>query len=193
MKFDRTALFAGLRGLLFSPLAQTQVDGIDAILGTWEGHPNDFADRRHLSYCLATAYHETDRKMQPIAEYGHGHGKPYGKPQGPYNKLYYGRGLVQLTWYDNYVKAQVELYHLGIKLDLVRDPDSALSPNGASEILLYGMTRGWFTGKKLTNYFNHAASDPVGARHIVNGTDKAAQIAIYYSLFDKALIGASPK
>jgi predicted chitinase len=190
VKFDRTKLYEGLRGLLFNTLSQSQVDGINAILQTWENHPNDFADRRHLSYALATAYHETDQKMAPIAEYGLGKGKAYGQPAAPYNKVYYGRGLVQLTWWYNYVRAQIELGDMGIKLDLVRNPDLALSPIGATEILLYGMTQGWFTGMKLTNYFNHGTGDPVGARRIINGTEKAAMIAGYYTKFDKVLQGA---
>ncbi len=38
--------------------------------------------------------------MQPIEEYGRGKGRKYGAPAGPYGKIYFGRGYVQLTWLE---------------------------------------------------------------------------------------------
>ncbi|MDP9855941.1 hypothetical protein [Agrobacterium tumefaciens] len=54
-----------------------------------------------------------------------------------------------------------------------------------------GMLEGLFTGKKLTDYFNLKKDDPVGARAVVNGRDKAKLIAGYYKSFLDALEAAT--
>lgn len=125
-----------------------------------------FSDDRHLSYMLATALHETAFTMKPITEYG---SKKYlmGKKYWPY----IGRGYVQLTWKNNYQK-----------YGIVDNPEMALDPNIAASIMVDGMERGVFTGKKLIDYFSDKINDPVGARKIINGTDKAQDIARYYRL-----------
>ena len=66
---DRTTFFAEVRQNLFGgTLRQGQVDGINAILDEWEARR--LGDPRHLAYMLATPYHEVDKTMQPIKEYG---------------------------------------------------------------------------------------------------------------------------
>lgn len=65
---DRAKFFASARSALFGgKLTQGQVDGITAILDGWQA--SQMTDVRWLAYMLATAYHETARTMQPIAEY----------------------------------------------------------------------------------------------------------------------------
>jgi putative chitinase len=180
--------FAVLRATLFAGgLAQTQVDGINAIL---EALP-DGTDPRWAAYALATAHHETGRTMEPIAEWGRGQGKPYGVPCGPYRRCYYGRGFVQLTWLSNYQRAEQAIPGS----DLVRLPDNALLPAIAAEVLVRGMSEGWFTGRSLADYFPlpaSAAHDWIGARAIVNGTDRAAEIAAYALHFYDALLKGAP-
>ena len=56
-----------------------------------------------------TTAHETGFTMQPIEEYGKGSGMEYGKPDPETGQTYYGRGYVQLTWRDNYARADEEL------------------------------------------------------------------------------------
>lgn len=143
---------------------------------------------------LATSYHETAKTMQPIEEYGKGRGKPYGQKlrhdRKPYtfpDKLYYGRGDVQLTWYENY-EAMGKL--LGIPL--LEQPELALVPEISAKIMIEGMTRGKsnrgdFTGVSLENYFNATKDDPVHARRIINGLDKANLIATYHNKFLTAI------
>lgn len=131
--------------------------------------------------------------MQPIREYGRGKGKAYGKITGPYKQAYYGRGLVQLTWQANYAKATTELQAIGVLKpdeDLVKTPDLAMRADLAPAIMFRGMTSGWFTGKKLSNYFGHGKSNPKGARAIINGTDKASLIAGYFDHYRDALKAA---
>jgi putative chitinase len=101
---NRQTFYAAVKLNLFKTISEKQKQGMDAILDYWEA--NGYHDGRHLAYCLATAYHEVDKTMQPIEEYGKGktrpYGKEYGKPHPITGKVYYGRGFVQLTWYENY-------------------------------------------------------------------------------------------
>ncbi len=190
---NRELFFQGIKKLFPSGFNQLQVDGINVILDYWEA--NGLYEGRHLAYMLATTYHETGRTMQPIEEYGKGKGRKYGmqfKHSGvPYSipdKLYYGRGFVQLTWFENY-----ELMGRLLGVDLINQPELALLPEIAVQIMFEGMLRGSssfgdFTGKCLEMYFNDDVSDPVNARRIINGTDKAELIAGYYSIFLNAII-----
>jgi putative chitinase len=144
---------------------------------------------------MATDYHECDGKFQPIEEYGKGKGRPYGsklkmsrRPYTTPNKIYFGRGRVQLTWYENY-----ELMGRLLRVDLLNKPELALDPIIATKIMFEGMTKGSssfgdFTGKCLEMYFNKTTNDPINARRIINGTDKARMIAGYYEEFLKCLV-----
>lgn len=176
------------RDLFAGNLTVGQVAGINAILTAWD---HQEVDDRFVAYALATAYWETAQKMLPIREYGEGRGKLYGKTAGPWTQVYYGRGLVQLTWYANYDKADVRLRELGALEageDLTRNPDLALRPDLAAEIMVAGMVEGWFTGKKLVDFFNGPKINaPVQARTIINGVDHAADIAGFYERFLSAL------
>jgi putative chitinase len=190
---NRQAFFDEIRHSLFSDrITQNQIDGLNFKLTAWE--KSGLTDIRWLAYMLATSYHETAKTMQPIEEYGKGRGKPYGQKlrhdRKPYtfpDKLYYGRGDVQLTWYENY-EAMGKL--LGIPL--LEQPELALKPDISAQIMIEGMTRGKsnrgdFTGVSLENYFNAAKDDPVHARRIINGLDKANLIATYHNKFLTAI------
>jgi predicted chitinase len=85
---------------------------------------------------------------------------------------YCGRGYVQLTWKANYKK-------LGdlVGFPLVGNPDLAMRPDIAAEIMVKGMSQGLFTGKKLGDYITAEKCDFVGARRVINGTDHAKEIA----------------
>src|SRR5208282_5987635 len=100
----------------------------------------------------------------------------YGEPCGSWKQVYYGRGLVQLTWWANYARADARLHDLGAldpDQDLEMTPDLALDPNIAAAILIFGMTEGWFTDRKLSDYFTATTTDFIQARRIVNGLDRA--------------------
>lgn len=176
---DRDKFFAAIRPSLFSgAFSQPQVDGINALLDAVEA--SAVTNIYERAYVLVTPYHETARTMQPIAEYGHGRGHSYGMPAGPWHAVYYGRGDVQLTWYDNYVHADTALHARGIlKPDenLAHNPDLALRQDVAAAIMIYGMAEGWFTGKKLSDFHQPDSYDFVNARTIINGHDRAQLIA----------------
>jgi putative chitinase len=180
---DRKTFFIRIRQPLFGGrITPRQAEGLTILLDRWEaGHAG--GDIRHLAYALATAHHETDRTMQPIAEYG---GAAYltrmydirgarpalarrmGNTTPGDGVRYCGRGYVQLTWKDNYRKAGARL-----AVDLVAAPDKAMEPAIAADILMFGLLDGWFTGRKLADYLPEGRADWRGARRIVNGLDKA--------------------
>lgn len=175
---DKTAFYAALRRracpVFGTSLSQGQVNGLECLLA--DGMIRN-VPLRQLAYVLATAYHETAHTMRPVKEYG---GDRYlkAKPYWPY----VGRGYVQLTWRNNYIRAGKE-----IGLDLVNNPDLAMRPDIAAGILFAGMLEGWFTGKSLSDYIGDGRADYVGARKIVNGTDRAKDIAAYAKAFEAAL------
>jgi len=148
-------------------LTQSQVDSINAILNCWKEYGD--GDINKLAYIFATIKWETAHTFLPIEEYNW-IGRVYAKLIKGHR--YYGRGFVQLTWDYNYKK-------MGklIGLDLLNNPDLTLNPNIAAEIAIIGMIKGSFTGKKLSDYFNPIKQDFIGARRIINGTDKASTIA----------------
>lgn len=134
--------------------------------------------RNQAAYILATAKWETAHTIKPIGELG---GDAYlrGKEYYPH----YGRGYVQLTWRDNYQRAGDE-----VGADLIGNPELALDPHIAAEILVAGMLEGWFTGKKLGDYVTLQRSDFVGARRVVNGVDRKHEIAAIAREYDAALL-----
>lgn len=178
---NRKVFYDEARRQLFDRrLSQQQVDGMEAILNEWDKRV--WGDARWLAYMLATTYHETDRTMAPIAEYGKGRGHTYGVPDPVTGQTYYGRGFVQLTWKTNYRR-------LGalVGVDLVNFPDKAMELPIATAVLFDGMRDGLFTGVGLPKYFNDLVDDPVNARRIINGMDRAEMIAGYHGEFLAAL------
>lgn len=194
MILNRKETYNGIRKE-FGKLAIKQVQGFEVIFNEWE--KSGYSDLRWLAYMLATAWHETAQTMQPIAEYGKGKNRPYGKrikhsgrPYTDQIAIYYGRGYVQLTWYENY-----ELMGRLLGINLLEYPTLAMKPEIAVKIMFEGMTRGSsnvgdFTGKCLEMYFNDKTNDPKGARRIINGTDRADLIAEHHEKFLKSIIKA---
>ena len=190
--------FAIIR-LKFCSLSQEAVDNINLIVETCEKYNLSYPQ---TSYILATTYHETAHTFKPIEEYGKGKGRKYstiytnteGVKYGiagsggdtylysDYPHLYYGRGFAQLTHWVNYKFAGEQL-----GIDLINNPDLALQPKYASEILVKGSKEGWFTSKKLSDYINDKSKSYYQARRVINGLDKAQQIADIAVVFEKAL------
>lgn len=185
------AIFFSKAQELLGDLSLGQHIGFDTILDEWEKNYSH-NDLRWLAYILATAYHETAFTMQPIAEYGKGRTRRYGmkikQNGGVYtmpNKLYYGRGFVQLTWYENYEKVGKLL-----GIPLLKNPELALSLPIATVIIIQGMIDGWFSAKRLQQYFNETREDWLHARKIVNNMDRAEIIAEYAQKMYSALQGS---
>lgn len=181
---DRKKFFNGIRQSPFAgKLNQDQVEGCNLILNEWERRKLN--DWRFLAYILATTKWETDHTMQPIKEAG---GLKYLKSKKYYP--WYGRGFVQLTWRYNYEYFRNEVLKL-FDVDIISNPDNALIPKVAAYIMFEGMFRGTFTKKSLNNYFNDKTTDWIGARRIINGTDKNYEIAGIAKAFYTDLLAAS--
>ena len=159
----------------FGKFSQSQVDGINFLVNEFD--KDGEISYTQAAYMLATTWHETAATMQPVIEYG---SEKYlrSKKYWPY----IGYGYVQLTWLENYKRMGDYL-----KIDLVKNPKLALQVEIAALIMIAGMKKGMFTGKKLTDYIRKGHKDYVGARRIINGTDKAGLIAGYALTFEKAL------
>jgi predicted chitinase len=158
-------------------------------------------DPRWLAYMLATVHHETGRKMQSIRETGAasdalaierldrafengrlpGVRHPYWRRDAS-GKSWLGRGLVQLTHRANY-----ETLSRLTGVDLLSDPGRALDADVAVKILFAGMTAGAFTGRGLGTFFNDTRTDWIGARQIINGRDRAAEIAALAQAYHAAI------
>ncbi|MEM6929491.1 MAG: hypothetical protein AAF602_21305 [Myxococcota bacterium] len=157
------------------------------------------------AYVLATALHETQGRVHPVREalcddeactvraleaaFADGRiANRYWDPVEPGGPRYYGRGQVQLTHRDNYVKVDAALRAEGLlaSRDLVSDPDVALDLDVSVAALVLGMVRGWFRRDRgepasLSRYLSarRLRWRPRGAyrkaRRIVNGDAKRRQ------------------
>lgn len=192
---NASTFFSGVRNLdIFGgSLSQQQVDGINAILDEWvvvNPAPSTITNTQ-LAYVLATTRREVGIGMYPVRE---GYASTdagaiahvtdmfnrglishnYAAPDPTTHLSYFGRGIVQLTWADNYK-------NIGnlIDVDLYHNPDLALEPAIAAKIAVKGMIGGWFTGVGLGKYINQNITDLVNARRIINGTDVATLVAGY--------------
>jgi len=175
-------------------LTAGQVDGLSRLLEASATLP-----LRHRAYVLATAQHETAHTMQPVREtlaatdasainrleaaWSKGRlpwvKTPYWRRDAE-GKSWLGRGYVQLTHKANYVRASQKL-----GVDLVTDPNAAMNPDVAARILVRGMVEGWFTGRKMADFATFE-----DMRRVVNGTDRAADIARLARGYEAALLAA---
>lgn len=122
------------------------------------------------AYVLATTEWETNYTFLPVRE-AYWLSERWRQVNLRYYP-YYGRGFVQLTWRSNY-----ERYEKILGLPLVSNPDLVMGPDVATFILVDGSVRGVFTGRKLSDYIGNGKVDYINARRVINGTDKAREIA----------------
>lgn len=208
---DRAKFYAALRldrSVFGSSLGKVQVSGMEGLLDAFETHGDGQKDT--LAYGLATAYHETARRMAPIKETVMPHHKDknpsddtvirrldawarkkgrtrniYWRRQGRYNQAYFGRGHVQLTWEDNYQRSSGDA-----GVDLLRYPDQMLNPEISARVLWKGLLDGRWNGRRhgLRHYLD--AGDLRGARRTVNITDRWSDVAKYHRAFLAAIEAA---
>lgn len=145
----------------------------------------EWVDLRQIAYVLATVQRETGATYKPIEEWGRGRGLKYGAIFKGHK--WYGRGYVQLTWFDNYERADKKLRLNG---ELIKDPALALNPDIAYRILARGMREGWFTGLKLQEFIDGDRCNYTEARKIINGADRNKLIAGYAEKWEGLLAAA---
>ncbi|RTL05368.1 hypothetical protein EKK58_08185 [Candidatus Dependentiae bacterium] len=209
--FNEKRFFDILRPF-FGSYTQEQVNGINGIIKAFREVGDGDIDT--LAYALATAYHETGKRMSPVRE---GFAKTdkgarnavaklaekrgpdsavakYSKPVGPYGHVYYGRGHVQLTWQHNYRNASKDA-----GVDLERYPDKMLDPEISARVLIRGIMDGRWNGQGKGIDFYEGEDDTLSreeaiqARRLVNVQDKALTIAVYFEQFYNALKAAGFK
>lgn len=194
---------------MFGVITVEQVRGIEGILNAFKEVGD--GDQDTLAYALATAFHETGKRMVPVREgfadtdagarraveaLARRRGPNsavarYARPVGPHGHVYYGRGHVQLTWLDNYAKSSKDA-----GVDLVANPDAMLDPRISARVLIRGLMDGRWNGrgKGLDHYEGEdeflSDSEAADARRTVNVQDKAVQIAGYHRRFYNALTKA---
>lgn len=188
--------YDAVRPLFGGKLKQSQVDGL-AILVDATAH----LKLSYRAYLLATAQWETAHTMQPVREtlastdalavsrldtaFSKGRLKGVSKPywrRDADGKAWFGRGYVQLTHKFNYERASKLT-----GVDLVADPSKAMIPAVAAKILVDGSVDGMFTGKRLSTYLDGPAPDYVRARAVINGSNKATEIAKLARSYEAAL------
>lgn len=173
----------------FGPLRQAQVDGLTLLLNASRALP-----LRHRAYVLATAWHETGPMDDPRhmtsrreiwgptkAQKAYEGRADLGNTVNGDGKRFMGRSYPQLTGRRNYAKASEVMNR-----DLVGRPDDVLIPEIGAAIMIDGMTKGWFTGVKLSDCATYQ-----GMRRVVNDKDKAELIAGYAYTFEAALEAAA--
>lgn len=194
---NRQDFFNTIRGGFTGAIEPGEVTGTETILGAMAGQPLAFT-----AYALATAWHETAGKMQPIGEFGGDAyffrrydrqgsrpdiAKALGNTQAGDGVRFHGRGYVQLTGRANYRRASEEL-----GIDLIAEPERALAPDIAAKIMRQGMAEGWFTGKRFASYLPVTGMAPrskfIEARRIINAQDRAIDIAEYALGYQRALV-----
>jgi len=206
LKLNRSVFYECVRDTLFGGfLEQGQVDGMEVFLNGWTALTK-YNDLRWLAYMFATTFHETAQRMQPVREtlastddeairildnaFAEGDLPWVSKPYWRYDenhKSWLGRGLVQLTHEENYKKMQEVL-----GIDITTDPNAALEPVAAVQIMFEGMIEGRsnigdFTGLSLNDFFNEETDDPYNARKIINGLESADKVEGYHKEFLAAL------
>lgn len=138
------------------------------------------------AYLLATAEHEsanfkalkewTDGTSDYFTRMYEGRSDLGNTEQGD-GENYPGRGLVHITGRRNYTLFTSIFKRYGLDIDLVNNPELAERPDIAVFTLVYGCMYGVFTGASINDYINESETDFYNARRVVNGLDRAEDIA----------------
>jgi predicted chitinase len=142
---------------------------------------NGITDTGQVCYILATAQHESgmgqySEEIESGAQY---EGRQdLGNTQPGDGVKFKGRGYVQVTGRKNY-----DRWSKFLGIDAIANPALLAQPKYAISTLCLGMTgkngAPNFTGVTVGQYINGGRRDFVGAREVVNGSDRASLIASY--------------
>ncbi len=133
---------------------------------------------QQTAYVLATAFHETRLGLWMVDG-----ADP--KATEPLDGLRYrGRGFARLTGRRAYGRFGREL-----GIPLLDRPELAAEPDVAAAILVEGMRRGLFTGRRLDDFLDLHRVDYVGARQVMSPADRPVRVAGYARAFEARLDG----
>lgn len=178
---NRELFFDEIRGMFpGGRILPLRFERLNAVL---QGLESRKVPLRHAAYILATAYWESDR-FRTMREYATGEAyegrRDLGNTQKGDGVKYKGRGLVQITGRKNYAD-----WSRRLNVDLLSQPHLAERLDIAVPILIDGSLQGTFTGRKLADFGSYAQM-----RRVINGTDKAGEIAAIAEDFEQALSAA---
>ena len=189
--------FNAVRSKVHRKISASQIESYNCIFKYWQD--KKLNDKRWLAYAMGTAWHES--RMRPIREGSGGHARAvraakfawrkgwtkrrYDLPHPRTGKVYYGRGLVQITWAENYLKVGRKI---GMGDRLYKNPELALRPDIATKLMFEGMRKGLYRVEKrksimrkcggpvkkyvrakLGLYFNSRCNESYRARNMING------------------------
>lgn len=186
-EYSDESIFEGIKN--HTTINNCFTDGIDGFSGdvsggsvpasaagnkaAWDKAYNEYGsrlglrDKKAYLYLLAQVMHESG-SFRYMKEIGGGKGRKYGVPAGPNNKIYYGRGPVQVTWESNYKQIYEKFFKpngLG-NYNIWEDPDLCNDPYIGSLA-----TFGWFlttsNGKRAIAACNNY--DVKSATKAING------------------------
>lgn len=206
MTFSPRIFFDHIRsGILGPELDAGEVSGCNAILAAFAGFP--IAD---AAYALGTAYLETAHSMQPVREanwlspaaadryffrmYDINGARPnvakrLGNIHPGDGVKYPGMGFPQVTGLGNYQKAQ-DVF----AIPFVAQPRLMMIAENAAKVMAHFMKFGLFTGKKLADYLPRTGPATFEqfkpCRRVINGLDRAADVAGYAVQFQTGLQAA---
>jgi hypothetical protein len=102
---------------------------------------------------------------------------------------YFGRGYVQLTWWNNYASSGVLL---GRGLDFLFDPNLVMEPTIAYQLMSYCMRTGagFANGHRFSQYFFGGHTNYFGARDMVNKGGDHQEVADAALLFERVLFAS---
>lgn len=171
-------------------LTRGNVYGCERLLDYIEANP---MNPNIAAYAFATAWWESGQTMAPVKE-AYWLSEDWRKRNLRYYP-WYGRGLVQTTWEENYRKVAKLI---GLPEDFfVGDPDKLLEWAYAVPALFEACKAGIYTGKSFQDYIDEQDESDAedfkeykAARRVVNGTDKDDTIANLALHFEHAIRGA---
>ena len=191
------------------PLNSSSERGLTHLMRDFNSLYAEFDDvtLQRVSYMLATAKLESYNYLNgdlfnPISELGGDHyaeemydpalGRSEQRRQVAINLgnttqgdgiKYKGRGFVQITGKNNYIK-----FSRILSLDLENNPEITLELGNAFSIMVLGMRDGIFTGHKLSDYISSESKDYRNSRRIINGMNETNTIATYAEEFELCLL-----
>lgn len=156
-------------------LSQKEVDDLNIFID-FTNHQRGFFSLELWAYFFATVFHETAFTFAPVVE-AFQKTEAWRKENLRYFP-FYGRGYVQITWEKNY-----KTFSKILGIDLVKHPELALDPEISFKIGILGCRDGLFTGKSFKDCIENGVTNYVEMRKVINGTDKAQDIAKYAKSF----------
>lgn len=157
-------------------LTQKEVDSLNWFIDRVNSDYSRFTHKQ-WAYIFATVFHETNGRFDPVIE-AYWLSENWRKNNLRYYP-FYGRGFVQITWEELYIK-----FGKILGVDLKNNPQLACDKEIAFKIMTIGMQNGLFTGRRLANYISGSMVNYKGARSIINGNDKSDLIENYAKYFE---------